>query len=115
MLTFLCMEALSFIEPKALGMGHSSIEELLLSLIYDWRVLLVLFGFKFWLSTATEVALVVVSLCPFTNGGFAGWLFRGWRPATMETRPHTGAMAIIGMGSFLLPLLALLHVHHDGF
>ncbi|MEK6626821.1 MAG: chloride channel protein, partial [Bdellovibrionota bacterium] len=103
MLTFLCMGALSFIEPKALGMGHSSIEELLLSLIYDWRVLIVLFSFKFLASVLCYGSGISGGLFMpilLMGASLGGLLGAGAQLNYGDLAPHTGAMAIIGMGSF---------------
>jgi len=103
MVTFLLMAGLSFIEPKALGMGHSSIEELVFSLIYDWRILLSLFVFKFiasilcYGSGISGGLFMPVLLLGASLGGLLGSL------STLhfgDAAPAMGAMAIIGMGSF---------------
>jgi len=103
MLTFLAMAGLSFVEPKALGMGHSSIEELLLSLIYDWRVLIALFGFKFLASVLCYGSGISGGLFMpilLLGASLGGVLGTGAQLQFGDLSPHSGAMAIIGMGSF---------------
>ncbi|PJA36436.1 MAG: hypothetical protein CO186_00625, partial [Zetaproteobacteria bacterium CG_4_9_14_3_um_filter_49_83] len=51
MITFLLIGCISYIDPRALGSGTYTIESALLSLIIDWRVLLVLLILKYVATT----------------------------------------------------------------
>ncbi len=108
MMTFFLVAGVSYIEPEALGSGHNTIEEALLSLLRDWKVLLWLFGFKFFLTAICYASgisgglflptLMLGAMLGGFIGSFAGQLFP-------EITSNTGAYALVGMGAFFAAVI----------
>jgi len=108
MVTFLIVAALSHVDYRVLGSGHSTIEEALLSLILDWRVLLTIFSLKF----------LATSLCYGSNvsgGLFMPTLFMGATLGSLvgalgenlfpELIMNSGAFALVGMGAYFAAVI----------
>ncbi|TNF27571.1 MAG: chloride channel protein [Deltaproteobacteria bacterium] len=108
MMTFFLVALVSYVEPEALGSGHSTIEEALLSLLKDWKVLLWLFAFKFFLTAICYASGVSGGLFLPTLmlgamlGGFVGSFAGQWFP---EITSNTGAYALVGMGAFFAAVI----------
>jgi len=108
MLTFLMMAAISQFEPKVLGIGHGTIEEALLSLFMDWKILLWLFVFKFIATTICYGSgisgglfmptLLMGAMLGGCIGSISSILFPGFAL-------NTGAFALIGMGAFFAAVI----------
>lgn len=105
---FLLLGVLSFFHTGFLGSGHLKIEETLLTLILDWKVLLLIFSLKF----------IATSLCYAT--GLSGGLFMPTllMGATLGSLVGTvghlifpdmvmsvGPYALVGMGAFFVTVI----------
>ncbi len=108
MIAFCCVGLVSFIHPGILGSGQRTLEETLLSLILDPRILVTLFLLKFILtslcySTGMSGGLFMPTLLMGATlgsiiGSFAGALFP-------EITSNTGAYALVGMGAFFVTVM----------
>lgn len=105
---FIIVGLLSQIHPAALGSGHGKLEETLLSLILDWKVVLTIFILKF-LGTSICYAsgisgglffptLLIGASLGSLVGALAGTLFP-------EITSNTGAYALVGMGAYLAAVI----------
>lgn len=105
---FVIIGVLSLIHPAALGSGHGKLEETLLSLILDWKVLLTIFVLKFFgtsICYASGVSgglffptLLIGATLGSLVGALAGTLFP-------EITSNTGAYALVGMGAYLATVI----------
>ncbi|MBT3586603.1 MAG: chloride channel protein [Halobacteriovoraceae bacterium] len=108
MLTFLFIAGLSLYEPQILGSGHIPLQDTLLSLILDWKVLLVLFVLKFvvtalcYASGASGGLFMPTLLIGATLGGLVAALAKLGFPALTI---NMGAFALVGMGAFFASVI----------
>lgn len=107
-LTFFAIVGFSFINPAVLGSGHGTIEEALLSLILDWKVLLSLLILKFIATTMSYGSGISGGLFMPTLlmgailGALVGTAFKIFFP---EIAANSGAFAIVGMGAFFATVI----------
>lgn len=108
MTAFTLLALMSLIHPAVLGSGHETLENTLLSLILDWKVLGLLFTLKF-LSTSLCYAsgssgglFMPTLLMGATLGSFIGSLSQLLFP---EIATNTGAYALVGMGAFFVSVI----------
>lgn len=103
MITFLIIAAISYVDARALGSGTDTIESALLSLIIDWRVLLVLLLLKYVATTISYASgisggLFLPSLLiGALIGGVIGSISHSLFP---EITSSIGAYALVGMGAY---------------
>jgi chloride channel protein, CIC family len=108
MISFSFMALLSLYNTDVLGSGHNTIEEALLSLILDWKVLLILFCLKFVATTVCYASGISGGLFMPTLlmgamlGGFVGSVCAIFFP---EITSNTGAYALVGMGAFFVAVI----------
>lgn len=108
MLAFFIVGLLSYIHPSVLGSGHEKIEETLLSLILDWRVLLTIFVLKFIatsLSYASGISgglFMPTLLMGATIGSLVGAISGQLFP---EITSNSGAYALVGMGAYFATVI----------
>lgn len=106
--SFLCMALISQKYAEVLGAGTGTIEEALLSLILDWRTLVVLFLMKFIASTISYASGISGGLFMPTLlmgamlGGFVGSISVQLFP---DFASNTGAYALVGMGSYFAAVM----------
>lgn len=108
LVAFLVIVGISFIRPEVLGSGHDTIEEALLSLILDWKVLVSLFVFKFIATTVSYSSGVSGGLFMPTLlmgaiiGSIVGAVGNLFFP---ELTSNTGAYALVGMGAYFAAVI----------
>lgn len=108
MITFILIGLASHINPNVLGSGHSTAEETLLSLIFDWKVLIVLFVLKFFatsLSFSSGISgglFMPTLLIGAILGSLFGAIYNGIFP---EYTAQSGAYALVGMGAYFAGVL----------
>lgn len=108
MLTFFVMAGISLYYPRVLGSGHDIVQDTLLSLITDWKVLLILFILKFiatalsYASGASGGLFMPTLLMGALLGGSIGSLFQSFSP---DTTSHIGAYALVGMGAYFASVI----------
>jgi len=108
MVTFLLIGLISYIQPEALGSGHDTIEEALLSLLKDWRFLLSLFVLKFVATTISYGSGVSggLFLPTLLMGAILGSLFGSFFEIIFpELGLNIGAFALVGMGSYFVSVI----------
>lgn len=103
MLTFLVIAAISHIDPRAIGAGTETTEAALLSLIIDWKVLLLLLVLKYFATTISAASgvsggLILPSLLiGALIGGVIGSVAHNIVPEIAHT---IGPYALVGMGAY---------------
>jgi len=108
MATFLLMAALSHLNTTVLGSGHHQIVDVLLSMVTDWKILLVLFILKFFAtaicySSGASGGLFMPTLfMGATLGGLIGAIAKIMFP---EFAINIGAYALVGMGAFFVSVI----------
>lgn len=108
MATFLLMAALSHLNTTVLGSGHDKIVEVLLSMVTDWKILLILFILKFFAtaicySSGASGGLFMPTLfMGATLGGLIGAIAKILFP---EFAINIGAYALVGMGAFFVSVI----------
>ncbi len=108
MFTFLAIAGISHIAPQAIGDGHNSITEAIQSIILDWKILLLIFGFKFIATTicygcgVSGGLFMPTLLMGATLGGFVGAIAQMIFP---EIAPNVGAFALVGMGAYFAAVI----------
>lgn len=108
MITFFIIAGISHIDIRALGSGHSTIEETLLSLILDWRILLTIFTLKFvatslcYGSNVSGGLFMPTLLMGATLGSLVGALGESLFPGLVA---NSGAFAIVGMGAYFAAVI----------
>lgn len=108
MITFLIIAGISHLNPKVLGSGHNTIEEALLSLILDWRILLTIFSLKFlatslcYGSNVSGGLFMPTLLMGATLGSLVGALGEALFPSLVT---NSGAFAIVGMGAYFAAVI----------
>jgi CIC family chloride channel protein len=106
--TFLLMALLSQMNTTVLGSGHDQIVEVLLSMVTDWKVLLILFGLKFFAtaicySSGASGGLFMPTLfMGATLGGLIGAIAKIAFPGMGI---NIGAYALVGMGAFFVSVI----------
>ena len=108
MVTFLLIGIISYIQPDALGSGHDTIEEALLSLLKDWKFLLFLFVLKFIATTLSYGSGVSggLFLPTLLMGAILGSLFGSlFELLFPELGLNIGAFALVGMGSYFVSVI----------
>lgn len=99
---------ISFYFPEALGSSHKTLEDVLLSLVKDWKLLIMIFGAKFVATTISYASGVSGGLFMPTLmmgamvGGVVGSLAQALFP---EFAGNLGAYALVGMGSFFVSVI----------
>lgn len=103
MITFLIIGLISHVDPRALGSGTDTIESALLSLIIDWKVLLLLLVMKYIATTISYASgvsgglflpsLLIGALVGGVIGSIANTLFP-------DIASSIGAYALVGMGAY---------------
>ncbi len=108
MSVFVIIALVSYLNPQVLGSGHDTIENTLLSLILDWKVLLSLFAFKFIATTlcygsgVSGGLFMPTLLMGATLGGLIGSIAKILFP---ELAANIGAFALIGMGAYFAAVI----------
>ncbi len=108
MMCFLVVGTLSLLHPAVLGSGHGTIEDTLLSLILDWKILLALFCLKFFATSlcyASGVSgglFMPTLLMGATLGSLVGALAQYFYP---DITANTGAYALVGMGAYFATVI----------
>lgn len=106
--TFFIMAFLAHYNSAVLGSGHDSIVRVLLSLVTDWKILLLLFALKFFATTICYASgasgglfmpTLFIGAC---LGGVVGSLAKTMFP---ELGIHIGAYALVGMGAFFASVI----------
>lgn len=108
MVTFLLIGIISYIQPDALGSGHDTIEEALLSLLKDWKFLLFLFILKFLATTLSYGSGVSggLFLPTLLMGAILGSLFGSlFEILFPQLGLNIGAFALVGMGSYFVSVI----------
>ncbi len=108
MVTFLLIGIISYIQPEALGSGHDTIEEALLSLLKDWKFLLGLFILKFIATTISYGSGVSggLFLPTLLMGAILGSLFGSlFEIIFPQLGLNIGAFALVGMGSYFVSVI----------
>lgn len=106
--SFIIVGLLSLIHPGVLGSGHGTLEETLLSLILDWRILLLLFTLKFFATSLCYASgisgglFMPTLLMGATLGSFSGTLAQTFFPTISI---NTGALALVGMGAYFAAVI----------
>ena len=108
MFAFTIVGIASYIHPGVLGSGTGKIEETLLSLILDWRILLTIFVLKFlatslcYASGVSGGLFMPTLLMGATLGSLVGSLAGQIFP---EITSNTGAYALVGMGAYFATVI----------
>lgn len=108
MFTFVIIAGLSHINAEVLGSGHNTIEDALLSLILDWKVLLTIFCLKFlatsicYGSNVSGGLFMPTLLMGATLGSLVGALGESLFPSLIT---NSGSFAIIGMGAYFAAVI----------
>lgn len=108
MVTFCIMAMLSLYNSDILGSGHNTINDALLSLILDWRILLTLFVLKYiatalcYASGVSGGLFMPTLLMGAMLGGVVGSIATQLFP---EVTSNTGAYALVGMGAFFVSVI----------
>ncbi len=107
-LTFAVVAGVSFISLDALGSGHHTIEKTLHALITDWKVLLLLFGLKFFLTIICYASGISGGLFMPTllNGALLGGLIGAIAQIFFPNLIISiGPYALVGMGAYFAAVL----------
>lgn len=108
MITIFLIAGVSYIAPEALGSGHHTIEEALLSLILDWKTILWLFAMKFLItslcySSGISGGLFLPTLLMGAMvGSFIGSMAQDLFP---NITSNAGAYALVGMGAYFAAVI----------
>lgn len=108
MIAFCTVGLLSFIHPGVIGSGTGTIENTLLSLILDPKIILTLFILKFiatsicYSSGMSGGLFMPTLLMGATMGSFIGAVASQYFP---EITTNTGAYALVGMGAFFASVI----------
>jgi CIC family chloride channel protein len=99
---------LSHLNIHILGGGHHTITEILQSMISDWKVLIILFTLKFFVtalcySTGVSGGLFMpILLMGACMGGVVGSLSLSFFPGSVQ---NIGAFALVGMGAYFAAVI----------
>ncbi len=108
MITFVAIAGISHVAPQAIGDGHRSITEAIQAIILDWKILLLIFGFKFIATTicygcgVSGGLFMPTLLMGATLGGLVGAIAQMIFP---EIAPNVGAFALVGMGAYFAAVI----------
>ncbi|WP_158536880.1 MULTISPECIES: chloride channel protein [Halobacteriovorax] len=108
MIVFLIIALMTQVHSSVIGSGHGTIEDTLLSLILDPKILFIMFCLKFLATSLCYSAgisgglFMPTLLMGATLGSLIGSLANAFFP---EITTNTGAYALVGMGAFFVTVI----------
>ena len=108
-LSFCLVGALSLLHPAVLGSGKGFLEKELLSLIFDWKILLLILILKFFATSLTYAAgpsgglFMPTLLIGATLGSLIGTLGHDFFPDIVSS--STSTYALVGMGAYFVTVI----------